>query len=54
MTGSAGTDSGSPGAPVPVPSPPRWYAITGTVVATSWISGLALGIACCIWTLSGA
>ena len=53
MTGSAGTDSGSPGAPVPDPAPPRWYAITGTVVATVWISGLVLGIACYIWALSG-
>ena len=53
MTGSAGTDSGSPGAPVPVPATPRWYAITGIVVATSWISGLVLGIAYYIWALSG-
>ncbi len=53
MTGSAGADSRGPGAPVPTAAPPRWYTITGTVVAALWVSGLVLGSVYYIWAMSG-
>lgn len=53
MTGSVGTASRDPGAPVPTAAPPRWYAITGPVVAALWVSGLVLGSVYYIWAMSG-
>ena len=45
MSGKRRTDSGGRLAGPVRPAPPRWYQITGTVVATLFVSTYVLGLA---------